>query len=59
MTDEQLQAAQDILAKGIEETRIGDRMVRYDLDALQKQVDNELLKRAQVSSYRKVTFNRV
>ena len=59
MTDEQLANAQAILAKGVEETRIGDRMVRYDLKALQKQVDNELLARAQVSRYRKVTFNRV
>ena len=59
MTDAELANAQGILAKGIEEARTGDKMVRYNLEAMRKQVEDELLKRAQVSRYRKVTFNRV
>ncbi len=58
MSEEQYLAALAILAKGVEETRIGDRMVRYDLASLQRQVNEYELTKRGGSQYRKVTMTR-
>ena len=59
MTDqERLDKINAILDSGQSVTRIGDRWVEHDLDALERQRDNILAKMRGASQYKRVVFKR-